>query len=117
MTEAKAGPFRIERGQPFPTYSPDTLRAGLVNTDPARRVDIVLMNEDTFYARTDSQGETVFVEAARLSLRPDKALDMARLIVKCLDLLLVERPEQAISFGVTREKLREIGSQRFDALK
>lgn len=117
MTDSKSARFRIQRSEPFPTYSPDTMRAGLVNSDPARRIDIVLMNEDTLYTATDSQGETVFIEAARLSLRPDKALDMTRLIVKCLDLLLLEMPEQAAMFGVTREKLRDIGSERFGVLK
>ncbi|MCC7046209.1 MAG: hypothetical protein IT562_05810 [Alphaproteobacteria bacterium] len=75
------------------------------------------MNEDTIYATTQSSGEVVFVETAKLSLRPDKALDLARLIVKCLDLLVLESAEQAAMLGITRERLDRLGMERFEALK
>lgn len=117
MNDTKPGAVRIVRSANFVTHSPDTLRAGLVSSDPVRRVDVVLMNEDTVYSTTQSQGEVVFVEAVKLSLRPDKALDLARLIVKCLDLLVLESEQQAAMLGITRDKLDHLGMERFEVLK
>lgn len=58
--------------------------------------------------------KTVFVEEARFILRPDRALDLARLLHKTLNHILDNNPEQAAMFGISQYALQTLAGSRFD---
>lgn len=105
---------RVERDHGFATYHPTGMRVGIIQSDPVQQIAVVLMREDERVEFIGNQPEPIYVEQAKLVLRPDHATDLVRILCKALNHLIERYPHQAQMYGLGPDSLRSAAVARFE---
>lgn len=104
----------VRRASTFQVLTPDSGWISILRTESHSRIDLGLWIEDvTSLAAEPGSVRVQPLEIAVLRLRPDVALQYARMLVKTLNAFVDDSPDQARALGISKESVLEIGKQEF----